>query len=54
MKPCPHRSDCKIKYEMGKGSFIGYKLKLCHTHQIIIAMKRGSKANDPNNRDNTR
>lgn len=27
--------NCKLKWVVGKGSFIGYKLLLCKKHQII-------------------
>jgi len=31
---------CKVKWVNGKGSFIGYRLKLCKEHQIIQEMKK--------------
>lgn len=34
---CPKLSDCRVVVEAGVGSFAGYTLRLCKTHQIIIA-----------------
>jgi len=32
--------SCKLKWVIGKGSFLGWKLKLCPNHQIIHKMVR--------------
>ncbi len=36
LKMCNH--ECKTKWVKGKGSFAGWRLKLCAEHQIIHKM----------------
>jgi hypothetical protein len=40
-RPCT--SECKPVWVKGKGSFKGWKLKICKHHQIIHEMKKESK-----------
>lgn len=37
-QPCYH--DCKPRWVKGKGSFVGWMLKLCKQHQIIHTMRK--------------
>jgi hypothetical protein len=38
-KCAPKNQACKIRSERGRGSFAGYKLRICKTHQIIVSMR---------------
>ena len=34
--------DCRVRYVDGRGSFRGWRLKLCTVHQVIVKMwKKG-------------
>jgi hypothetical protein len=35
--------ECKIVYQDGKGSFAGWRLKLCKDHQVIHKMWKREK-----------